>query len=331
MTGEVVELDDLLAEPEQPYDWLIPGLLERGDRVILTGLEGRGKSTLLRQIAVQAASGLHPFTGEPITPLRVLYVDLENSRRQVRRKVAELRTTAGDRYRGGLHFTFRPEGLNLAAEADLIWLDEQLAAARPDVAVVGPLYKLMGGDPTQELVALAVAAALDELRTRHRCALLVEAHTPYADGAKSSRPKRPYGASLWSRWPEFGLHLDPNGTLDHWRGPRDERTWPPALTRGAPWPWMPAPDTTATVETYDGPQACMAAVEQLLADANGVDYSRNQLLTAMRATGHRFRDRTVTEAVERLALAGRVTVKAGARNSRRYAIAATSGGDCDLF
>src|SRR5690606_18474248 len=36
------EAHEFLAEPDPEYDWLIPGLLERGDRVILTGQEGRG-------------------------------------------------------------------------------------------------------------------------------------------------------------------------------------------------------------------------------------------------------------------------------------------------
>lgn len=66
--GPDPELDQFLAEPEPDYDWLIPDILERGDRVILTGGEGAGKSTLLRQIGVQCASGIHPFTHATIKP-----------------------------------------------------------------------------------------------------------------------------------------------------------------------------------------------------------------------------------------------------------------------
>ena len=47
-------LADVLAQ-DVSYDWAIPGLLERGDRLILTGSEGGGKTTMLRQIAVMAA------------------------------------------------------------------------------------------------------------------------------------------------------------------------------------------------------------------------------------------------------------------------------------
>jgi ATPase subunit of ABC transporter with duplicated ATPase domains len=64
----LLDLDAFLAEPDPEYDWLIPGLLERGDRVIVTGQEGKGKSTLLRQIGVQVAAGIHPFTLDDIVP-----------------------------------------------------------------------------------------------------------------------------------------------------------------------------------------------------------------------------------------------------------------------
>lgn len=237
-----VELDELLHTPEEPYDWLIPGLIEHGDRVILTGLEGRGKSTLLRQFAVKAASGIHPFDDSVISPLKVLYVDCENSRRQVRRKIGELRAAAGDAYAQTLRFVFRPDGIDLAKTQDVAWLATIIAGHRPDLVVIGPIYKMSNGDPKDERDAKAVATVLDEIRVTYAHALLIEAHTPYADGAKSKRPERPYGASLWSRWPEFGIFLGPEGDILHWRGQRDERSWPTKLQhaaatpgRGAPW------------------------------------------------------------------------------------------------
>ncbi|MCL5460050.1 AAA family ATPase, partial [Loigolactobacillus coryniformis] len=75
-----------------PYDWLVPGFLERGDRLIVTAGEGGGKSTWLRQTALQVACGVHPWDPNVIVPARnVAIIDLENSQRQVSRRLAEMR------------------------------------------------------------------------------------------------------------------------------------------------------------------------------------------------------------------------------------------------
>ncbi len=237
---EVVQnIDDFLQAPEPDYDWVIPGLLERGDRTILTDLEGIGKSVLLRQIVTQASAGIHPFTLETITPIRALLIDCENSPPQVRREIRPLRLRAGvqldpDRF----SIVVQPQGIDLyGAPADATWLEAKIKGASPDLVALGPLYKLAFGDPTSEEVARKVSAILDALRVRYRFALVIEGHVPH--GKDGNRPTRPYGASMWLRWPEFGLHLTEAGTLSHWRGQRDEREWPSTLKRGGEWPWTP--------------------------------------------------------------------------------------------
>ena len=78
-TPTIAEFLDVSAEDDS-YDWVVPGLLERGDRFVLTGTEGAGKSTLFRQLAVTIAAGIHPFSGDPIEPMRVLLDRLRERR-----------------------------------------------------------------------------------------------------------------------------------------------------------------------------------------------------------------------------------------------------------
>lgn len=237
------ELDAFLGaedDDEQAYDWLIPGLIERRDRLILTGGEGDGKSTLLRQVGVQAASGVHPFGGADFEPLRVLLLDLENSERQLRREIRPLRIAAGKRYAGSFYVEVAGAGLNLLDDDNKAWFVALLAERKPDLLITGPAYKMVAGDPIEEGPARLVSGMLDRARNEHGCAVLLEAHPPHgANGHR--RPERPYGASLWLRWPEFGLHLTSDGRLKPWRGARDAtRQWPAALHRGGEWPWTVA-------------------------------------------------------------------------------------------
>lgn len=247
-----VAVDSFLAGDEEDFDWVIEGVLERTDRVLVTGPEGGGKSTLLRQIAVQVAAGIHPFTLDEAEPRNVLLLDLENSRRHVRRQLRPLRISAGGRLNPDhLHVTSHAEGLDLLDPTDRSGLERLIADVQPDLVVGGPVYKLVGGDPTEEQPAKAAATLLDKLRIRHGFALVLETHQPH-EASGSKRPERPYGASLWKRWPEFGLHIgaDPSGTgtseLRHWRGARDERDWPSALKRGGDWPWTVAANKDIT-------------------------------------------------------------------------------------
>jgi replicative DNA helicase len=258
-------LAELLSEPDV-YDWLVPNLLERGDRLILTGGEGGGKSTLVAQLAGCIAGGIHPFTTDPILngeTHRVLIVDVENTRRQLRRrlrwvvaKVDETRRMHGldpVDWSQALRVVIRPEGVDLTKPAEVAQLEQACAATAPDLLVAGPLYKMTGYNTHEEEGALALLRTLDRLRVRHNCALISEHHMGHAQ-AGQQRSTRPIGSSVLLRWPEFGLGLarHPDGKDDEehpswvqvkrWRGSREERDWPRELQHGTVLPWIPTPE-----------------------------------------------------------------------------------------
>ncbi|WP_207009777.1 AAA family ATPase [Nocardioides aromaticivorans] len=242
-------LAELLAEDDDEPEWLIPGLLERRDRFMLTGEEGLGKSHLLRQFAIHAAAGLHPFdSGTPIPAIRTLIVDCENTWSQVRRKARPMAEWAA---RFGQDPTERmmvdcTSRMDITRDKDLARIHQLLDVWAPDLVVIGPLYRLVPRALQTDDDTAPVLAALDTIRDRG-CALLMEAHAGHAIGKGGTRDLRPRGSSSLLGWPEFGFGMKSIGAegyadLVHWRGAREQRQWPQRFRRGDGFRWVPHDD-----------------------------------------------------------------------------------------
>ena len=231
--------DVFFRSPDPEYRWLVPGLLERGDRLLITGNEGKGKSTFLRQLAVQIAAGIHPFSLQSIQPRKVLVIDLENSHNQIRRKLVET-CDPSIVDSGFLSIASWPSGVDLMHADYITAMTAVIARFQPEVLIVGPMYK-MGGHLEKEEDSNRLAMLLDLWRTAHGFALFMESHQPHQVVTQTTkfRPERPFGSSLWLRWPEFGICLEDDGRLRHWRGARElDRAWPDKLRWGDTWPWV---------------------------------------------------------------------------------------------
>lgn len=256
-------LATLLAEADEPADWVVPGLLERGDRVVLTGHEGHGKSVVLRQLVACIAAGVHPWTGRRFGEgLRVMQVDVENSRPQTKHgywMVQRIMNHLPKGWARNVTIKIRNDGLDLLGR-DAGWLHRIASQCSPDVIVAGPAYKMMRtGETKDDRDVLRLLSVLDEVRVRHNCALVLEHHAPHGDGF-GRRTVRPFGSSVWLRWPEVGIGLaehveeatgeKPNRDNDdhpdwldvvRWRPPREDRDWPKEIRWGAvgELPWVP--------------------------------------------------------------------------------------------
>jgi 5S rRNA maturation endonuclease (ribonuclease M5) len=250
--GRLVKWSALIGETDDDsYDWLIPGMLERGERVMIVAAEGVGKTMLARQVAILSGAGVHPFTFGRMRPVRTLFVDLENPERIIRRTSRKILANVRANYDKNLdpeaHLWIKPDGINVLKPADRALLEAQIEATEPELLVLGPLYKsfIDPGNKTAEATAIEVAKYLDELRTRYGCALWLEHHAPLGNGL-SGRDLRPMGSAVWMRWPEFGYALAPDpvavGTtpeylVQQWRGPRDLRQWPTRMRRSELFPF----------------------------------------------------------------------------------------------
>ena len=260
------EAEEVLAEPDvsatdpsftvedaraagRPYDWVVPDFLERGNRLLITATEGAGKTELLVQLALQAAVGVHPWTLRKVPPVRTLYIDLELGAQSVARRVARLADAAGVHDDGRLRWVSRPGGLDLIADGGA-FLARQLAEHPAELLCLGPLYQAHRaapkGDIGGENQARELAHIFDRLCSRFGLAIILETHAPHAVDGRGNRVLRPFGSSVWQRWPDFGIALAPDEenpkrhNLSWFRGDRDERKWPTALDRySKPWSWDP--------------------------------------------------------------------------------------------
>lgn len=249
--GRLVVWQDFLLEAENDeYDWVIPGLLEKSERVMVVAAEGVGKTMLARQVAICSAAGLHPFTFQKMEPIRTLTIDLENPERIIRRTSTNIMEQAirksGNR-KVDAHLLVKPAGLDLCDLKDRMYIESVIERIRPQLICMGPMYKSFvdSGTRTSEALAVEVAKYLDMIRDVYGCALWLEHHAPLGT-SMSSRDLRPFGSSVWSRWPEFGLALTPDPTnpsgyvydVGHFRGARDKRPWPLKLARGLDLPFV---------------------------------------------------------------------------------------------
>ncbi|MDP5182154.1 AAA family ATPase [Blastococcus sp. BMG 814] len=264
-------VSDFVNEPSPPHSWVIPGVIERADRIMLIGGEGSGKSVLARQVCTLLAAGRHPFAPKvKIRPRRTLLIDLENPPDLMRRG---LRGIVGQVWNEGVDVEDRfwrwnrPGGIDLRAPADRALLAQAIEKTRPDLVAIGPAYKAFrprSGD-THESGPADFGAAIDHLRERYGCAFWIEHHTPKGDGAGGSRRGDPIGSSYWLRWPEFGLTLrqprderghltaEPNVyVLQRFRGDRESRSWPDRLIKGASqYPWTADYDPENRANLFD--------------------------------------------------------------------------------
>lgn len=233
------------------HDWLVPGLLERKDRLVLTGHEGSGKSWFLRQMVIAMAAGVHPLQPrELVDPVRALVIDAENTEQQWSRTTRYMTSIAERMGTGKPRDTVTVAAgvrLDISQPGDINQIHRLIDTHKPDVLYIGPLYKLIGRAITTDDDAAPLIMALDGLRERGLC-LLMEAHAGHSKGLGGNRDLRPRGSSALLGWPEFGFGIEPLDDDDSmarwvsWRGQREQRAWPKYLRRGidGEFPWMVA-------------------------------------------------------------------------------------------
>lgn len=245
--------EELLARPASARSpWVMKGLLRKDWRAMFVGIEGSGKTLMLRQLAYNGAAGLDPLIkGTTADPCRSLLVDLENPEDHVVDWIDRLAKNA-EKWRkatsGRGAVWHRPGGIDLRKRLWRGQFEEVLRDHKPDLVCLGPLYKSFRrrSSETEEEAAGEMQEILDDLRTRYSFALVMEHHAP--KGQSGVRDLNPFGSSLWLRWGEIRMSLRPPNrefpiwemALEPFSGSRVDHRWPSHIDRnpderGMPW------------------------------------------------------------------------------------------------
>lgn len=211
-------------------------------------------STLLRQLGVQVAAGVHPWTGLAIEPQKVVIVDCENHPDQVLSSWQDLLGLAARHNRpmqpGQLTILEEWDNeLDLTSEAGHAWLLERVHAYKPDLMIIGPLYNMSNRDLKDDETVRKIKKVVNEARGICGTAFIMEHHAPHRGPQDKERSVRPYGSSTFLKWPDFGYGLRPleeQGVYE-WQKTRFPRVrtrhFPTHLRWGKPgtdeWPWVP--------------------------------------------------------------------------------------------
>ena len=243
----VVGFDDVFNAEDDLRPWIMPNMLRTNERMIITGPEGGGKSVLVAQMCLGAAMGVNTMSAgfDRHEPLRVLMLDVENDRLQVRnnmRKVYPVLKEMND-VQPNIEWV-DIQHIDLADPVEQQKVIKLAKERQPQLMYMGSLYRLAPEGEKVDAAFTNISRTVDRIRAETGASVLLEAHAGH--GLSNDRNgMRPYGSSMWMRWPEFGFGMvrhnqSGNIQLKNWRGHRsDDRNWPAGLRRGSVLPWQP--------------------------------------------------------------------------------------------
>lgn len=198
-----VLLSELLAEPDEPTEYRIDGLLPIGARVVLAAQYKAGKTTLMGNVIRSLVDGV-PFLGvHQVTPTRrrVVALDTEMGRKTLRRWLRDQRISAPDRV-AVVALRGRVSSFDVLDPAVRREWASEVRAQDPGVLILDclrPVLDALGLDENTD--AGRVLVALDEIADSAGVDELIVVHHMGHSGERSR------GSSRLRDWPDVEWRL----------------------------------------------------------------------------------------------------------------------------
>ena len=203
---EVMTAKALCELPDPPTsDLLVGPLLIRGQRTVIGGYTGEGKTSLTLRLVQTATEGGEFLDWSGAGGNRAIVIDAEQGVRSIKRG---LRETGLDRSEA-VDYLRAPHGLSLDQSPDAKAVEAQLAAGGYALVVADPLYKLHRGDSNEERHATDLMRLFDRWREQYGFALVFTMH-PRKRPAQGTRftMDELFGSGAYLRGAEVVLGLE---------------------------------------------------------------------------------------------------------------------------
>jgi hypothetical protein len=217
-TGGFIGAGELCALDLPPLPLLVEGLLTADGSGFIAGEEKVGKTMLALHLAVALALGLPVGARFPASaPVRVLFVEEEDSVRRTRQRLRKLLRGFGldpdarevqARLNAHLHIAVWV-GLNLDDERGWAQLEAELAPFQPNVLFLDCLSRVTTRDLKRQELAAPLFRRFDDLRRRYGVLLFLLHHYRKQQGERTGRGSQELmGSFVLGAWAEQSVFLE---------------------------------------------------------------------------------------------------------------------------
>jgi hypothetical protein len=200
----------LLGEPDTPIEWLVEPLLATENRGFIGAEPKVGKSWLGLELGRCLASGAE-FLGFSVPKKRrVLYIQEEDSRRRVLRRLRQLIQGSGDPDLEDdyLRVAIR-KGFKIDQDKWREGLRNEIQRFRPEIVIFDVFNEIHTSDEQSQEKISAILCHFSDLRRVHPCAFIILHHFRKADlrGTRARSGQNLRGSSALHAWAENSLYL----------------------------------------------------------------------------------------------------------------------------